>query len=148
MFKTKQPTDKRKPVSRVVHEILEQARIARTDGPASGLYGRDAQLSGALTKAGTLLARLDGHAPGKKPTLLNAVFGSLAAPLRPRKRSWLFAPAAPMPDAKRIEHVLRATVREGHRLVLDQVPGRSATNGDIACHLPHGAVDPVCEPRS
>ena len=48
--------DKRKPVTKVVHEILDQARLARGDGPASSIYRRETQMSVAMTRAGTTLA--------------------------------------------------------------------------------------------
>jgi len=148
-MKRKSSDDVRKPVSKVVHEILDQVRKARTDGPSSGLYSRDAQLSGALTQAGTLLAKLDKHAPGKKSSAFHSLLGALAAPPTPRRRSWFFAsnPASPL-DAKRIEQMLQAAAQGGRPLVLDQqLPDTSSPNGDIDCHLPPGAVDPVCEPR-
>ena len=149
-MKHKSPADPRKPVSKVVHEILDQVRIARTDGPSSGLYSRDAQLSGALTRAGTLLAKLDKSAPGKKSSAFHSLLGALSAPPKPRRRSWFFAsnPASPL-DAKRIEQMLQAAAQGGRPLVLDQqLPGGpSSPNGDIDCLLPAGAVDPVCEPR-
>jgi hypothetical protein len=151
MRKPTKTADKRKPVAAVVHSILEEARIARTDGPSSGLYSRDAQLSGALTQAGTLLAKLDGAAPAKRSSLLQQIVSSLSAPPKPRRRSWFFAAASAttMPDAKRIEQVLQAALKDSKRLVLDQdLPdGPSAVNNEIDCVLPPGAVDPVCEPR-
>ena len=151
MRKPPKPTDKRKLVTQVVHSILEEARIAHTDGPSSGLYSRDAQLSGALTQAGTLLAKLDKAAPPRRSSALQQLLGTISAPARPRRRSWFFAAAGStaMPDAKRIEQVLQAAAKDGKRLVLDQdLPDSpSAANGEIDCVLPAGAVDPVCEPR-
>lgn len=150
MKKPRKPLDNRKPVTQVVHSILEQARIARTDGPSSGLYGRDAQLSGALTRAGTFLAKLDKSAPPKRSSALQHLVGSLATPKHPRRRSWFFAGASTaMPDAKRIEQMLHAAAKGGKPLVLDSdLPGNpSAANHEIDCHLPPGAIDPVCEPR-
>jgi len=149
MMKWKQKSDARKPVARVVHAILEQVKVARADGPSSGLYSRDAQLSGALTQAGTLLARLDKSAPGKGPSFGN-LFGLLAAPPpKPKRRSWLFAGApASMPDAKKIDQLLRAAMKDGRPLVLEQIrAGDPSLNNDLNCTLPAGAVDPVCEPR-
>jgi hypothetical protein len=150
MKKSRTQADKRKPVTEVVHSIMEQARLARTDGPSSGLYSRDAQLSGALTQAGTFLAKLDKAAPAKRSSVLQNVLGSLAAPPKPRRRSWFFAaPATAMPDAKRIEQVLQSAIKDGKRLVLDQeLPDNpSDANVELNCVLPAGAVDPVCEPR-
>lgn len=150
MKKPSKPTDNRKPVSRVVHEILDQGRMTRADGPFSGLYGRDAQLSGALTQAGTLLAKLDKTGLQRKSSVLHQVLGSIGAPAKPRRRSWFFAatPAA-MPDAKRIEQMLQAATKDGRPLVLDLDLPRSptASNNDIDCRLPPDATDPVCEPR-
>ncbi len=150
-MKKVKPTDKRKPVTQVVHSILEEARIARTDGPSSGLYTRDAQLSGALTQAGTLLAKLDKAAPPKRSSALQQLLGAISTPAHPRRRSWLFAAAGAtaMPNARRIEQVLQAAAKGGKRLVLDQeLPDSpTAANGEIDCVLPAGAVDPVCEPR-
>ena len=149
MKKPRKPTAGRKAVTQVVHSILDQVRVARADGPSSGLYSRDAQMSGALTRAGTFLAKLDKTAPSKRPSTLHQMLGSIATPARPRRRSWFFAAATPMPDAKRIEQVLQAAAKDGQRLVLDaDLPGNpSAANSDIDCRLPSGAVDPVCEPR-
>jgi hypothetical protein len=151
MKKVQPKKDDRRPVARVVHEILEQANIARTDGPSSGLYGRDAQLSGALTQAGTLLAKMDRAAPAKKSSVLHNLLGAPAAPKERRRRSWFFASKTEPTtlDTKRIEEMLRATAQDGRPLVLDRDPadGQTTTNGDIDCHLPDGAVDPVCAPR-
>jgi hypothetical protein len=54
-----------------------------------------------------------------------------------------------MPNAKRIEQVLQAATKDARPLVLDMdVKANSfAANDEIDCHLPPGAVDPVCEPR-
>lgn len=145
----KPSADPRKPVSRVVHEILEHGRNQRADGPASGLYGRDAQLSASLTQAGTLLAKLDrGDAP-KRSSIFQAILGSLAAP-KPKPKRTFFAAAAPkaMPDARQIEQLLQATIKDGRRLVLDSdVPENPSETSDVNCVLPQGAKDPVCEPR-
>ena len=151
MKKPSKPADTRKPVTQVVHSILEHARASRADGPASGLFGRDAQLSSAMTQAGTFLAKLDKASPPKRSSALRNVIGSLTAPVPPRRRSWFFggAPASIMPNAKRIEQVLQAASKDGRRLVLDVDlgAGKSSTNEEIECHLPPGAIDPVCEPR-
>lgn len=141
--------DKRKPVTKVVHEILDQARIARAEGPASSIYRRETQMSVAMTQAGTTLAKMDRGAVGRKSSVLHSLLGS-AAPKPKARKSWFFASAAPaMPDAKRIEQLLKTTAKDGRRLVLDQVlsdnPG--AVNDDMICHLPEGDADPVCEPR-
>jgi hypothetical protein len=103
-----------------------------------------------LTRAGTLLAKLDGAAPAKRSSLLQQIVGSLSAPPKPKRRSWFFAAApAAMPDAKRIEQVLQAALKDSKRLVLDQeLPDSpSEANGEINCVLPPGAVDPICESR-
>ncbi len=151
MKKRQTKKDDRKPVAKVVHEILEQANIARADGPSSGLYGRDAQLSGALTQAGTLLAKMDRGAPAKKSSVLHNLLGAPAAPKERRRRSWFFGAKTPVAtlDAKHIEQMLRATAKDGRPLVLDREPsaGQATANNDIDCHLPDGAVDPVCTPR-
>ena len=148
MSKPRKPTDTRKPVTQVVHSILDQARIARTDGPSSGLYSRDAQLSGAMTRAGVFLAALDKAAPPKRLSTLQHLVESLAPPKQSRRRSWFFAgPSTPMPDAKRIEQMLQAATKDARPLVLDVSPATSAANQEIECRLPPGAVDPVCEPR-
>ena len=149
MKKTSNLKHHRKPVADVVHQILESAKIARTDGPASGLYSRDAQVSSALTQAGTFLAKLDRAAPPKRSPLMQNLWGA-PTPAKPR-RSWLFGASKKvpaMPDAKQIEQMLRVAAKDGRRLVLDRElsDGRLATN-DIDCTLPEGAVDPVCTPR-
>lgn len=140
--------DKRKPVTKVVHEILDQARVARADGPASSIFRRETQMSVAMTRAGTTLAKMDRGAVARKPSLMHALLG---APPKPKaKRSWFFvSSSAAMPDAKRIDQLLKATLKDGRPLVLDQVsPGsQNAVNDDMICHLPDGAADPVCEPR-
>lgn len=140
---------KNQPVADIVHEIMEVARAARGDGPHSGLYGRNAQLSNAITHAGVTLAKVSGPTPAKRTSVLQHLWSAQAA--KPKQRSWIFsgrriAPAAP--DAKRIEQMLRASAGQGRRLVLDRelVEGHLATN-DWDCTLPEGAVDPVCAPR-
>lgn len=149
MKKKPTPKNDRKPVADIVHQIMESAKAARTDGPSSGLYGRNAQMSGALTQAGTLLAKLDRAAPPKRSSLMQNLWG--AAPPKPRRRSWFFGgrkAEVAMPDAQQIEQMLRLTVADGRRLVLDRdlTEGR-LTPGDIDCTLPEGALDPVCTPR-
>ena len=150
MSKPRKSADARKPVAQVVHSILEQARIARTDGPSSGLYGRDAQLSSALTQAGRFLAKLDTNAAPKRSSAFQHILGSLSAAPAPRRRSWFFASApSAMPDAKQIEKLLQAATKDARPLVLDaDLPANpSAVNEQIDCVLPPGAIDPVCNPR-
>jgi hypothetical protein len=151
MKKPGKSSDTRKPVTQVVHSIMDHARAQRADGPSSGLFGRDAQLSSAMTQAGTFLAKLDKASPPKRSSALRNVIGSLSTAAPPRRRSWFFggAPASVMPSAKRIEQVLQAATKDGRRLVLDVDlgAGKSSANEEIECHLPPGAVDPVCEPR-
>ena len=149
MSKPRKTADARKPVAQVVHSILEQARIARTDGPSSGLYGRDAQLSSTLTQAGRFLAKLDTAAP-KRSSAFQQIIGSLGAAPAPRRRSWFFASApSAMPDARQIEKLLDAATKDARPLVLDAaLPANpSAVNEQIDCVLPPGAIDPVCNPR-
>lgn len=150
MSKHRKPADNRKPVAQVVHSILEQARIVRTDGPSSGLYSREAQVSSALTQAGRFLAKLDKAAPPKRSSALQHVLGSLGAAPKPKRRSWLFAGKhVAMPNAKQIDLLLQAATKDAKPLVLDaHLPENpSAVNEQIDCVLPPGAVDPVCEPR-
>ena len=54
-----------------------------------------------------------------------------------------------MPDARRIEQLLNAAERDATRLVLEaHLPENpEASNHEVQCVLPEGAVDPVCEPR-
>lgn len=149
MKKTSTPKNTRQPVADIVHQIMDSAKTARAEGPSSGLYGRNAQMSGALTHAGTLLAKLDRNAPPKRSSLMQNLWGTAAE--KPRRRSWFFGgkkAEAAMPDAKQIEQMLRATVADGRRLVLDRDLNEGRlTPGDIDCTLSEGAVDPVCTPR-
>ena len=149
LFGSKPSADPRKPVSRVVHEILEHGRTQRADGQSSGLFGRDAQLAMSLTQASTVLANLDGRAPMKRASFFQAILSSLAAP-KPKPRRAIFASGQPkaMPDARQIEQLLQATIKDGRRLVLDSdVPENPSETSDVNCVLPQGAKDPVCEPR-
>jgi hypothetical protein len=150
MKKTPPPKNARKPVADVVHQIMENARTARADGPSSPLYGRNAQLSSAITQAGTLLAKLDHAAPPKRSSLLQNLWGTPQAE-KPARTRWFFfgasKQAAAMPDAKRIEQLLRGAEKEGRRLVLDRDPSEDQQASDLDCTLPEGAVDPVCTPR-
>lgn len=145
---SKKTVDKRKPVTRVVQDIMEFAKAGRAEGPSSGLYGRDAQVSSALTRAGTLLASLDHAAPARRTNPLASLLGAAPAP-KAKKRGWLFAKASPMPDARRIEQLLDAAGKDATKLVLEaHLPENPADgNHDVHCVLPEGAVDPVCEPR-
>lgn len=149
-MKTIAPKPSRKPVAEIVHQILESAKAARTDGPASSLYGRNAQLSSALSQAGTTLANLGrGEPPPKRSSLMKNLWGAPAL-ARPR-RPWQFGStrsAVAMPDAKRIEQLLSASTIGSRRLVLDRdlSAGRLSAS-DLECTLPEGAVDPVCTPR-
>ncbi len=146
----KNERDKRKPVTKVVHEILEQARLARGDGPASSIYRRETQMSVAMSQAGVTLAKMNRAAAGRKTSVMQHLLGAASSAPKPKARSWFFASTGTaMPDAKRIEQLLKTTVKDGRPLVLDQVsqvaPG--AVNDDMICHLPEGSTDPVCEPR-
>lgn len=147
----KRERDKRKPVTKVVHDILEQARLARAEGPASSVYRRETQMSNAMSQAGLTLAKMDrGGATRRNSPILHALLGSAPQPKAKVRRSWFFASASTsMPDAKRIEQLLRTSSHEGKRLVLDQITAESvsALSDDMICHLPEGASDPVCEPR-
>ncbi len=148
---TKRERDKRKPVTKVVHDILEQARLARAEGPASSIYRRETQMSNAMSQAGVTLAKMDrGGGPGRRPSALHALLGSAGAHPKPKRRSWFFASAsAAMPDAKRIEQLLKTSLKDGKPLVLDRISadGSPVVSDDMMCHLPEGASDPVCEPR-
>jgi hypothetical protein len=142
--------DKRKLVSELVQQILESGKASRADGPASGLYGRMAQMSSTLTQAGTTLAKLDrGIIAGRKPSALQSLLGSLGNSAPPQKRrSWFFAAAkTSMPDARRIEQLLNDAAQDRPRLVLDLEHAAGEGKEDLMCHLPEGASDPVCEPR-
>ncbi len=147
----KSERDKRKPVTKVVHEILEQARLTRGDGPTSSIYRRETQMSVAMSQAGTTLAKMNRAALGRKTSVMQHLLGASSAAPKPKaRRSWFFASTATaMPDAKRIEQLLKTTVKDGRRLVLDQVSPETLgpVNDDMICHLPEGATDPVCEPR-
>lgn len=148
-MKTIAPKPSRKPVAEIVHQILESAKAARTDGPASGLYGRDAQLSSALSQAGTTLAKLGRGEPPRRSSLMQNLLGGPA--LAKPRRAWQFGStraATAMPNAKRIEQLLSASMIGSRRLVLDRdlSAGRLSAN-DLECTLPEGAVDPVCTPR-
>jgi len=145
----KTSTPKNAPVADIVHKIMENAKSAREEGPSSGLYSRNAQMSGALTHAGTLLAKLDRAAVPKRSSLMQNLWGTTAE--KPRRRSWFFGGKktdVAMPDAKQIEQILRAAVADGRRLVLDRdLTEGHLPPGDVDCTLPEGAVDPVCMPR-
>jgi hypothetical protein len=142
----KSERDKRKPVTKVVHDILEHARLAKGDGPASSIYRRETQMSVAMSQAGVTLAKMDRGAPRGKVSVMQALLGAPQAPKA--RRSWFSAsvPAA-MPNAKRIEQLLKTTLKDARPLALDHIPAAGPVNDDMMCHLPEGATDPVCEPR-
>lgn len=140
-----------KPVPKLVNAILEEARKSQADGPSSALYGQRAQLSTTLNQAGTLLARLDRAHPPRKPSVLQSVLGTVtSAAAKPARRSWFFSSAdsGAMPNARRIEKLLRASAKDGKRLVFDVSSEARPGQEDFDCILPEGATDPVCEPRS
>ena len=145
---TKRQNEKRKLVTEVVQQILENGRSARADGPASVRYGKFGQMSSALTQAGTLLAKMDRGEPVRKPSALQSLLGTVSKAQVPQKRRWFFAAAkSEMPDARKIEQLLKAATKDGSRLVLDMAHAPGGANEDMVCHLPEGASDPVCEPR-
>jgi len=140
-----------KPVAKLVSSILEEARASHADGPSSALYGQRAQLSTTLNQAGTLLARLDRAHPPRKSSVLQSILGTVTtAAAKPARRSWFFSSAdsGAMPNARRIEKLLRASAKDGKRLVFDASPVAALGQEDFDCVLPEGATDPVCEPRS
>lgn len=149
MKKHQSPSNK--PVPKLVNTILEEARKSLADGPSSALYGERAQLSTTLNQAGTLLARLDRAHPPRKPSVLQSILGTVtSAAAKPARRSWFFSSAdsGAMPDASRIQKLLKASAKDGKRLVFDVSPEVPAGQEDFDCILPEGATDPVCEPRS
>ena len=150
MKKHQSPSNK--PVPKLVNTILEEARKSLADGPSSALYGERAQLSTTLNQAGTLLARLDRAHPPRKPSVLQSILGGTvtSAAAKPARRSWFFSSAdsGAMPNASRIQKLLKASAKDGKRLVFDVSPEVPAGQEDFDCILPEGATDPVCEPRS
>ncbi len=149
MKKHQRPTNK--PVPELVNEILEEARKSQADGPSSALYGERAQLSTTLNQAGTFLARLDRAHPPRKPSVLQSILGQVtSAAARPARRSWFSSSAdsGAMPNARRIEKLLRASAKDGKHLVFDVSSEARPGQEDFDCVLPEGATDPVCEPRS
>ena len=140
-----------KPVSTIVNTILEDAMRSRADGPSSPLYGARAQLSSTINQAGTLLAKIDRTEPPRRPSLFQKVLGTISEPqTSTRRRSWFFASAdaAPALSSKRIELLLKASMKDAPRSVFEaKTPTGKAQSHELHCELPDGATDPVCEPR-
>ena len=139
------------PVAGVVHTILASAKSVNEQKRVNPLSDRHAaDMTSALTYAAQALAM--SNAPIVEPKLspMQRVLASIG--LSSKKAAATSKRGAPQyraTDKARIEDVLKSTTTGVTMMSLEDIvqAEQKAANEGVSCHLPDGAVDPVCEPR-
>jgi len=140
------------PVAGVVHTILANAKSVNGQTRVNPMSDRHAaDLSSTLTYAAQALAKANEPVVEEKLSPLQRVLASIglsskkvAGPSRRRG-----APELRAIDKGRIEDVLKSSTTGVATMSLEDIvkAEQLAANEGVNCHLPDGAVDPVCEPR-
>lgn len=141
------------PVSGVVSTILANAKSVNAQTRVNPMSDRHAaDMTSALTYAAQALAKANEPIVEAKLSPLQRVLASIgltskkaaAAPARRRG-----APELRAIDKDRIEDVLKSSTTGMATMSLEDIvqAEQLAANEGVNCHLPDGAVDPVCEPR-
>jgi hypothetical protein len=148
----KHPKDKGPaPVADVVHTILASAKTVNGQTRVNPMSDRHAaDMSSALTYAAQALAKANEPVIEPKLSPLQRVLASIGLSSKKvaggskRGASQLRAI-----DKDRIEDVLKSTTTGVATMSLEDIvkAEQQAANEGVNCHLPDGAVDPVCEPR-
>jgi hypothetical protein len=139
------------PVADVVHTILASAKSVNDQRRGNPLTDRHAaDMTSALTYAAQALAKSSEPVVEVKLTPLQRVLASIG--LSSKKAAGAGKRGAPQyraTDKTRIEDVLKASTTGVALMSLEDIvqAEQKAANEGVNCHLPDGAVDPVCEPR-
>jgi len=139
------------PVAGVVHTILASAKSVNEQKRINPLSDRHAaDMTSALTYAAQALAKSNEPIVEEKLSPLQRVLASVGlASKKVAGASRRGAPELRAIDKGRIEDVLKATTTGVAMMSLEDIvkAEQLAANEGVNCHLPDGAVDPVCEPR-
>jgi hypothetical protein len=139
------------PLAGVVHTILASAKTVNEQKRVNPMSDRHAaDMSSALTYAAQALAKVEAPIIEEKVTPLQRVLASIG--LSSKKATAGANRGAPQlraMDKGRIEDVLKSTTTGVALMSLEDIvkAEQKAANEGVNCHLPDGAVDPVCEPR-
>ncbi|MBI1212112.1 MAG: hypothetical protein GC190_11660 [Alphaproteobacteria bacterium] len=139
------------PVAGVVHTIFASAKSVNEQKRVNPLSDRHAaDMTSALTYAAQALARAEEPVVEEKLSPLQRVLASIG--LSSKKAAGASKRGAPQyraTDKARIEDVLKSSTTGGALMSLEEIvkAEQKAANEGVNCHLPDGAVDPVCEPR-
>lgn len=138
-------------VAGVVHTILANAKSVNEQTRVNPLRDRHAaDMTSALTYAAQALARSNEPVVEQRLSPLQRVLASIGLSSKKAasggKRG---APQYTATDKARIENVLKSTTTGVAMMSLEEIVNaeQKAANEGVSCHLPDGAVDPVCEPR-
>ena len=138
------------PVAGVVHTILANAKSVNEQKRVNPLGDRHAaDMSSALTYAAQALAKVNEPVVEVKLSPLQRVLASIGLSSKKAAAGKRGAPQYTATDKSRIEDVLRTTTTGVAMMSLEEIvkAEQQAANEGVSCHLPDGAVDPVCEPR-
>lgn len=139
------------PVAGVVHTILASAKTVneqRRVNPMSDRHAAD--MSSALTYAAQALAKTNEPVIEAKLSPLQRVLASIGlSSKKASTKSKRGAAQLRAIDKDRIEDVLKSCTTGVATMSLEDIvkAEQKAANEGVNCHLPDGAVDPVCEPR-
>jgi len=139
------------PVAGVVHTILASAKTVNQQKRVNPMSDRHAaDMSSALTYAAQALAKASEPVIEVKLTPLQRVLASIGlSSKKAAGSSRRGAPELRAIDKGRIEDVLKRSTTGMATMSLEDIvqAEQQAANEGVNCHLPDGAIDPICEPR-
>jgi hypothetical protein len=138
------------PVSNVVHTILASAKSVNEQKRVNPLGDRHAaDMTSALTYAAQALAKANEPVVEVKLSPMQRILASIGLASKNAAAPKRGAPQYKATDKTRIEDVLKSTTTGVAMMSLEDIvkAEQKAANEGVSCHLPDGAVDPVCEPR-
>jgi hypothetical protein len=138
------------PVAGVVHTILASAKSVNEQKRVNPLSDRHAaDMTSALSYAAAALAKADEPVVEPKLSPMQRVLASIGLSSKKAASPKRGAPQYRATDKARIEDVLKSTTTGVAMMSLEDIvkAEQQAANEGVSCHLPDGAVDPVCEPR-
>jgi hypothetical protein len=139
------------PVAGVVHTILASAKSVNEQKRVNPMSDRHAaDMTSALAHAARALAKANEPIVEIKASPLQRVLASIGLASKNATGSGKRGdPKLHAVDKTRIEDVLKSTTTGVAMMSLEDIvkAEQKAANEGVNCHLPDGAVDPVCEPR-
>jgi hypothetical protein len=139
------------PVANVVHTILASAKTVNEQKRINPLSDRHAgDMTSALTYAAKALAKANEPVVEIKASPLQRVLASIGlGSTKTTGRAKRGDAKLYVVDKTRIENVLNATTTGVAMMSLEDIvkAEQKAANEGVDCHLPDGAIDPVCQPR-